>query len=28
LEDDLLGGRVAERAGQRAHASYPRTWMR
>jgi len=27
-EDDLVFLRVAERAGQRDHASYPRTWMR
>jgi len=28
LEDDLIRQRVAEGAGQIAHASYPRTWMR
>jgi len=27
-EDDLVFCGVAERAGQRVHAAYPRTWMR
>jgi len=27
-EDDLLGERIAERAGQRVHASYPLTWIK